>query len=84
MVVGDESSVTNQVISGVPQGSVLGPLLFLVYINDVTRAIEGNGQLSLYADDILLYQEIKCSGAYLLMQDNMNAVHDWFSSKFVF
>ena len=48
------SSVTN-VLSGVPQGSVLGPVLFLIFINDVTSICIGESKLKLFADDIKLY-----------------------------
>jgi len=41
--------------SGVIHGSVLGPLLFLLYVNDVTDIFDGNRVSKLYTDDIKLY-----------------------------
>ena len=45
------------VLSGVPQGTVLGPLLFSLYINDITEDIDS--ELRPFADDCVCYREIK-------------------------
>ena len=45
------------VLSGVPQGTVLGPLLFSLYINDISSDIES--EIRLFADDCVCYREIK-------------------------
>ena len=45
------------VVSGVPQGTVLGPLLFFLYINDISADIES--EIRLFADDCVCYREIK-------------------------
>ena len=52
--ISDELSV----ISGVPQGSVLGPLLFLIYIDGVESVTLSDGTIVLYADDMVLYRPI--------------------------
>ena len=55
----DDESNTIPVISGVPQGSVLGLLFFLVYIDEVIRVpLSVGSKLVLYADDMLLYRKI--------------------------
>ena len=55
VVVEGSCSSTLQVVSGVPQGSVLGPLLFVVYLNDVADCISGGSKINLFADDIALF-----------------------------
>ena len=49
VVIKGEKSVEKNILSGVPQGSVLGPLLFLIFINDIVRSIEF--VIKLFADD---------------------------------
>ena len=55
VVVDGEQFAVVDVVSGVPQGSVLGPLLFILYINDVVSKISPSSTISLFADDIALY-----------------------------
>ena len=57
VVVESVSSKPATVDSGVPQGTVLGPLLFLCYINDLPEMV--SSQVRLFADDCLIYRKIK-------------------------
>ena len=73
VIVNGESSDPTHVLSGVPQGSVLGPLLFLVYVDGVMDLpLSEVSQLVLYADDILLYRPIKCQSDYSALQHEIN------------
>ena len=57
VVINGSYSDYSNIESGVPQGSVLGPLLFLVYMNDLERNIESN--IKFFADDTMLFSLVK-------------------------
>jgi hypothetical protein len=63
------------VISGVPQGSVLGPLLFLIYINDIPECVWSS--IRLLADGCNLYREIKNQNDVDMLQEDLNRFADW-------
>jgi hypothetical protein len=73
--VRDELSDTLPVSSGVPQGSVLGPLLFLIYVNDLADNIESD--CLLFADDIKIFGS---THAHATLQTDLNTVGEWVSS----
>ena len=75
VVVGGEHSTWAEVDSGVPQGTVLGPLLFLAYINDLPNNI--NSSVRLFADDCVLYREINNEFDNQSLQDDLDTLVDW-------
>ena len=63
------------VSSYVPQGTVLGPLLFLVYINDLLSNVNATGRP--FADDCLLYRTIKTTDDAVSLQNNLDTLQQW-------
>ena len=83
IVVGGEQSCVLPVIPGVPQGSVLGPLLFLVFINEVVFQISSESFISLFADDIALYRCIKSPIDYWKLQLDITVLVDWICRQYL-
>ena len=82
VVVGRETSSDAPVLSGVLQGSVLGPLLFVVYIDDVSDSPLSEGStLNLYADDMLLYKQVRSPEIFRHHQSDIDCISDWVRSN---
>jgi hypothetical protein len=75
VVVGGEHSAWTEVVSGVPQGTVLGPLLFLTYINDLPDNLHSS--VRLFADDCVLYHEIQNELDSNELQEDLNTLGKW-------
>jgi len=70
-VNGESSSVD----SGVPQGSVLGPLLFILYVNDIPDIVDS--KIKMFADDIKIYATITSFRETLILQNGLDKLCDW-------
>jgi hypothetical protein len=76
IVLEGNSSSTNPVASGVPQGTVLGPLFFLVYINDMPGY--ARSQTRLFADDCLMYRKVSSTSDCTQLQEDLdNLINLW-------
>lgn len=75
--VGGHISNTLPVLSGVPQGSVLGPILFLIYINDIADMVESNISIRLFADDCVVYKKVTCQQDQVDLSLALTQVSEW-------
>ena len=75
LLEGVHSSPAN-VTSGVPQGTVLGPLLFLTYINDLPSVVQ-HSSTKLFADDCLLFKNINSRLDQQMLQKDLTSLEEW-------
>ena len=76
VVIDNVSSDSVPVVSGVPQGTVLGPILFIIYMNDVIENIK-HSKIRLFADDIILYKEITTLRDAQQLQEDLESLQLW-------
>ena len=74
MVRGEYSEWVD-VISGVPQGSVLGPILFLIYVNDIPEMV--NCSIKMFADDTKLFRTVKYIDDCNILQNDLDTLSQW-------
>ena len=72
---GRRTFIRGRVTLGVPQGSVLGPLLFLAYVNDISMNIEST--IRLFADDCVIYRKIINKKDIERLQKDLDRLGEW-------
>ena len=75
VIIEGSKSSPSQVTLGVPQGTVLGPLLFLAYINDMPECVKSD--IKLFADDSLLYRRIRNDADCHQLQEDLDKLQEW-------
>ena len=70
--------IVSAVTCGVPQGSILGPLLFIIYINDLVN-VSSIGNMILFADDTnLIYENCNLTELISIVNTDLEKITDWF------
>lgn len=77
LVNGEASSEWKEVYSGVPQGSLLGPLLFVLFINDLPQAVTHGSQVFFYAHDTKIFSKITDAQDCDKLQQDLDGLKQW-------
>ena len=77
VVVGGTFSRTLPVNSGVPQGSILGPLLFVLFIDDIYKSISKGTHMALYADDTKIWRKISSYTDCIILNNDIAFLSEW-------
>ncbi len=77
VVIGNSKSCCLPVTSGVPQGSILGPILFVIFINDISKGLSSGTDVALYADDTKIWRAIHSESDMNALQDDINYLNQW-------
>ena len=71
------SGSTSSFLSGVPQGSILGPTLFVLFLNDITSGLDKKIKILMYSDDTKIWRQINEYDDHLQLQKDVNYLLDW-------
>ena len=74
-MINGEKSQEGNVTSGIPQGSVLGPILFVIYINDLPANVKS--QVKMFADDTKLFTRVDVPNNHETMQNDLDELVQW-------
>ena len=77
VLVNGKHSTPSNVKSGVPQGSILGPLLFFLFINDMQTVVSEHTNIAWYADNTKIWRHIKSPTDHDILQSDINALSTW-------
>ena len=77
VIINNCNSSTRDVLSGVPQGSILGPSLFLLFLNDMTQGLSPGTQVCMYADDTKIWRVIHGENDHIILQRDIDYLMDW-------
>ena len=77
VVIDGYSSSLSEITSGVPQGSILGPLFFVIFINDLPDVVCSDNTIALYADDSKMFRVIDCDEDLIYFQEDLDKLHQW-------
>ena len=77
VVLNGHQSHWSDVISGVPQGSVLGPILFNIHVSDIPSVV--NSSILQFADDVKMFRTIKSFNDFAQLQQDINSLVEWAS-----
>ena len=77
VLIGNCVSDCKPVLSGVPQGSILGPILFVLFINDLLRGLSPRTCSALYADDTKIWRRIITEDDIRILQNDITHLNNW-------